>query len=237
VLVAAESEPSVFARTNVVDVIGAIASQIDVRAERPAPGAGLHTGTPRQELPTARSSGTDDHETADATDNAAVPDSETFESSWAGLLFFLNTAADADIPAALLDDEDLARLPLPLILSAVATCIAPVPDSDPAVLALSGQLLTPAMPITMTDNEIDRVTEYAQRWIDATLGRFDPPCEDRDELLRRIVERRAAIEAESGWVEMRLDMAEVDVDVRIAGLDVDPGWVPWLGAVVRFCYV
>ena len=37
--------------------------------------------------------------------------------------------------------------------------------------------------------------------------------------------------------DARFDMAEVDVDVRIAGLDVDPGWVPWLGAVVRFCYV
>jgi hypothetical protein len=43
VLVAAESEPSVFARTNVVDVIGAIASQIDVRARTRCGLAHRHT--------------------------------------------------------------------------------------------------------------------------------------------------------------------------------------------------
>jgi hypothetical protein len=26
------------------------------------------------------------------------------------------------------------------------------------------------------------------------------------------------------------------VEVRRAGLDLDPGWIPWLGAVVRFVY-
>ena len=30
---------------------------------------------------------------------------------------------------------------------------------------------------------------------------------------------------------------DVDIDVRIAGLDIDPGFVWWLGAVVGFRYV
>jgi hypothetical protein len=29
----------------------------------------------------------------------------------------------------------------------------------------------------------------------------------------------------------------VDIDIRRAGLDIDPGWIGWLGSVVRFCYV
>jgi hypothetical protein len=25
-------------------------------------------------------------------------------------------------------------------------------------------------------------------------------------------------------------------EIRVAGLDLDPGWVPWLGVVIRFAY-
>jgi hypothetical protein len=50
------------------------------------------------------------------------------------------------------------------------------------------------------------------------------------------VGRRGRIVAEPGWVEVMLDLNEIDVDIRVAGLDLDPGWVPWLGAAVRFRY-
>jgi hypothetical protein len=35
-----------------------------------------------------------------------------------------------------------------------------------------------------------------------------------------------------------LDLAanEVEIEVRLAGLDLDPGWVPWLGRIVTFHY-
>jgi hypothetical protein len=36
---------------------------------------------------------------------------------------------------------------------------------------------------------------------------------------------------------IRLPMERVDLDVRRAGLDRDPGWVPWLGRCVRFEFV
>jgi len=35
---------------------------------------------------------------------------------------------------------------------------------------------------------------------------------------------------------VHLSLDGVDVAVRGAGLDVDPGWVPWLGIVVMFRY-
>ena len=43
--------------------------------------------------------------------------------------------------------------------------------------------------------------------------------------------------AEMGWIEVHLRLDDVDVDARRAGLDLDPGWVSWLGVVVRFVYV
>ena len=41
---------------------------------------------------------------------------------------------------------------------------------------------------------------------------------------------------EPGWVDVELDLEEVSTAVRRAGLDLDPGYLPWLGVVVRFRY-
>jgi hypothetical protein len=32
-------------------------------------------------------------------------------------------------------------------------------------------------------------------------------------------------------------MSSVRLEIRLAGLDLDPGWVPWLGRVVSFHYL
>ena len=47
----------------------------------------------------------------------------------------------------------------------------------------------------------------------------------------------AQIVAEPGWIEdMRFAIEDVSLDIRRAGLDRDPEWVPWLGIVLRFIY-
>lgn len=38
-------------------------------------------------------------------------------------------------------------------------------------------------------------------------------------------------------LDVFFDPAAVDLHIRRAGLDLDPGWVPWLGRVLRFHYV
>ena len=55
-------------------------------------------------------------------------------------------------------------------------------------------------------------------------------------VIGRIAARDGAISVWPGWVELHLPLDGVDIDVRRAGLDVDPGWVPWLGTVVVFRY-
>jgi hypothetical protein len=35
-------------------------------------------------------------------------------------------------------------------------------------------------------------------------------------------------------IDLHFPLAAVRLDVRLAGLDVDPGWIPWLGKVVHF---
>jgi hypothetical protein len=46
----------------------------------------------------------------------------------------------------------------------------------------------------------------------------------------------ARLRATRTHLDLHFRLASVRVDVRRAGLDVDPGWVPWLGRVVRFHY-
>jgi hypothetical protein len=52
-----------------------------------------------------------------------------------------------------------------------------------------------------------------------------------------MVRRPGRVLARPGWVEVAMPADRVDLDVRRAGLDLDPGWVPWLGVVVGYRYV
>jgi hypothetical protein len=75
--------------------------------------------------------------------------------------------------------------------------------------------------------------EQAQIWLSA---------------VRRCLRRRAGIglaslllrPARLDWSATHLDMhfylEDVDLRVRRAGLDIDPGWLPWFGRVVAFHY-
>ncbi len=55
--------------------------------------------------------------------------------------------------------------------------------------------------------------------------------------LASIIRRPARIDASPTHLELRLDLTQVDLRIRRAGLDLDPGWVPWLGRVIRFHYL
>ena len=60
--------------------------------------------------------------------------------------------------------------------------------------------------------------------------------EEPSALLRRVCLRRARVLADPGWIAVHFSLEDVSTDIRRAGLDLDPGYVPWLGVVVRFVY-
>ena len=51
-----------------------------------------------------------------------------------------------------------------------------------------------------------------------------------------LIERDAGVIASPGWIELVFSIDSVSLAVRRAGLDLDPGWVPWLGVVIRYRY-
>ena len=57
-----------------------------------------------------------------------------------------------------------------------------------------------------------------------------------DDWLDFVCRRTAEIVFDPAWLEVHLPLDEVSVDLRRAAIDLDPDWLPWFGAVVRFVY-
>jgi hypothetical protein len=55
--------------------------------------------------------------------------------------------------------------------------------------------------------------------------------------LGEVIARPGALAATPTHVTIAFPLRAIDLRVRTSGLDIDPGWVPWLGRVVRFAYV
>jgi hypothetical protein len=55
--------------------------------------------------------------------------------------------------------------------------------------------------------------------------------------LHSLVRRPGRVEATRTHLDVIFEHRQADIRVRRAGLDLDPGWVPWIGRVVRFHYV
>jgi hypothetical protein len=212
----------------------------DPDAARP----GEHPALGATAAPAGRAAGTRadaDERPATAPPGAAGAGHAT---SWAGLLFLLATAAEAGVPGAILDDEVFDARPLPWALQGVALRLLPVEAGDPAVAAFAG-VDAAAPPPWVTGRaagaeERERLAGVATRWAAVTAEALGPgagdPVADPAAVVVTLARRRGRVEHSPGWIDVHLELDEVDVAVRLAGLDLDPGWVPWLGTVVRFVY-
>lgn len=165
-----------------------------------------------------------------------VPAAEGPASEWGGLLFLLNTATAAALPDAL-EARPLVDRAVGWVLHRLGLRLAPLAADDSALLAFAAAA---DIPVHDEDEEDTLALDaLAHRWAARTaeLLRGDAAAAAEDaELVRRIARRDAIIERRPGWIEATFRLDDVDIDVRRAGLDLDPGWVPWLGHVVRFRY-
>jgi hypothetical protein len=54
--------------------------------------------------------------------------------------------------------------------------------------------------------------------------------------LRGVVLRQGVVSVTPTHLDVTMDASMVDIRIRRAGLDLDPGWITWLGRVVSFHY-
>jgi hypothetical protein len=56
-------------------------------------------------------------------------------------------------------------------------------------------------------------------------------------LVSDVVNRSGRVLSSRTDVDVSFALDDADVRIRRIGLDIDPGWLPWLGCVVRFHYL
>ena len=55
--------------------------------------------------------------------------------------------------------------------------------------------------------------------------------------LQTLVCRSGRIMATPTHIDILFDHQQADIRIRKAGLDINPGWVPWLGRVITYQYL
>lgn len=161
-------------------------------------------------------------------------------TAYGGLLFLINVVRDAGIDGRLAATRGLKGRPFRWRLHRLALALAPLQPADPAALAFAGLSPDDEPPtvrgprITAGESRaIRRLALRVRRALHDRLGlaHLTPP-----DLLELVCRHRAEVVADPGWIEVRFSIDDVDIDIRRAGLDLDPGYVPWLGIVLRFVY-
>ncbi len=238
VLAVLEAEPDAARAPDAcADVAGAVAEALLRSHEGPDPAP---AEDPREPEPRA-----DEPAPAGAHEEPAETGPEPrWTTAHGGLLFLLPVLDDLRVPDEAMRSGALARRPLRWSLHRLALTLVPVDARDPAALAFAG-LAPDADPPgddgePWGDAELDALAAIRER-VEAHLrARLDRPDALPDALSGELVElvcrRSGEIVFDPGWIELRLPLDEVSTEIRRAGLDLDPGWIPWLGAVVRFVY-
>ena len=143
---------------------------------------------------------------------SSAPTTDGVTSGWAGLFFVLNLLDHTgDAPTV---GETVA------LLRAIAFWLR-VPSDDPIYEVF------PELNADEPWPEVSLETVRALRLACVTATRRP---------LRRILARRGRILVTRTHLTVVFDLTSVRLDVRQAGLDLDPGWLPRLGRVVRFEY-
>jgi hypothetical protein len=186
---------------------------------------------------------------------AAVSDQEQAEpplpdvrliarTSAGGLMYLLNLIARTGLADRVMHDHRLTQRGLRWTLHQLAIGLLALAPDDPAALAFTG-LLPDSRPPNLgqeTPNDaelqaIDECRDALVAHVRAVMGDRLVLADGSDRaLIDFLCRREARIACDPGWIEVHFALKDVSNEIRFAGLDLDSGWIPWLGVVVRFIY-
>lgn len=186
-------------------------------------------GSPDQAAPPA------ERDAAETPPPAGDPQAIARPEGWtdhAGLLFLVHLL-DAHIEAVL---AATPTRPLAWSLHALARALLDLADDDPAALAFAG--LAPDAEPPNARGTSRPVHPSEQAALDVIAGEIRSQLAEHVEerTLEEICARRGLVRADPGWFCVHLDLDSVDLAIRRAGLDLNPGHLPWLGVVMEFVY-
>jgi hypothetical protein len=145
-------------------------------------------------------------------------------TSHGGLLFVVPILERLDFPGHLASNPELLDAEYAVRLLRVIARRAGLAPDDPLTLALAPH----------QDNDRDDADQTFARWLSA-VRRWSRRHAHMG--LLTLIRRPARVFFSRTHIEIAFTMSQLDVRLRRLALDVDPGWVPWLGRVVTFSYV
>ncbi len=156
-------------------------------------------------------------------------DGEPRPTEWAGLVFLLPILSRLGIESFLAEHPHLVEAELPLRLLHHLARRLEIPQDDPARAAfpLSDESDDPKTHVEAATVVLEAWLVAARRWCRRSihLGLHD------------LAHRGGRIASTRTHLDVLFDLGQVDLRLRRTGVDVDPGWLPWLGRVVRFHYL
>lgn len=163
-------------------------------------------------------------------------------SKFGGLVFLLNMFESAGVIKRL-EKEAFATCPFGPLLAHLCGALLPQSRGDVVVDIVTGQVFEKPrdrQKLELSAEQHDVLTTLAKdlkgqiyRCLNEGEIGSEIACE---KAFLQMVHRRASIELQPGWVKVLLQLDGVDTQVRKAGLDLNPGFVPWLGYVVMIHY-
>lgn len=157
-----------------------------------------------------------------------------------GLLYLINLASRLGVMERIVQDQRLAERSPRWSLHQLAMALVPVAASDAAALAFAGLLPDSDPPCKSgpppAEPEIAAIAELRAELLQALREVLDRRSDAEPLLIESVCRRTAEIIADPGWMEVRFSVDDVRTEIRAVGLDLDPGWVPWLGLVIKFAY-
>jgi hypothetical protein len=157
-----------------------------------------------------------------------------------GLLFLLGVIEDLKLPDDILGHAALGLRQFQWVMHRLALRLVGATPDDAAALAFSG-LPTEAQPPSddsevLNDDEEEAIEMIAEAIIEHLRAQLERGDEPARKSLEFVCHRRAEIIADPGWIDVKFSLDELSTEIRRAGLDLNPGYLPWLGVVVRFVY-
>ncbi len=147
------------------------------------------------------------------------PHGEAVATHWGGVLFLINA---------------LRRLDVESLLAAAG-------HEAPSGWRMLHDLgvafgMPPDEPMAQFLSEADLDTTTPPTLLAQTMAAIEALYHQPDGLWPLPLEQRARLWATETHLDLGLETTSIDLALRLSGLDLDPGWVPWLGRVVRFHY-
>jgi hypothetical protein len=180
-------------------------------------------------------------ETPPVDDDYALPEIRASGSTaFGGLLFLLKIVELLGLPNEIVRHPALSQRPMRWVLYQLALVLIDADVSDPALLAFCGLEPGTTLPwddeTPVTDLEHALLLRWRAAMVELLRSRLERNGVSDARLLDEVCRRRARIVADPGWIEVIYSLNDVSTEYRRAALDLDPGYLPWLGIVVTFTY-